>query len=165
MSFEFTGIVKVVEVKKAKNNKTYYRLNIPQGGSDRWHSSFDSKVVELQGETVNFNAVKTDYGWNLKDYEIAAAQESAPQQARNEGKSGRSDHENVWIAAQGLVFRGVEVGFFQGMTHALEWFNKTIPVLEAIWNRDEETVKNLLNELELAEIGEPEEPPEEEELK
>ena len=163
MSYEFTGTVEVVEVKRSSKGKTYYRLNIPQNGSDRWHTSFDKKVIDLQGETINFNAVQTQYGWNLKEYEIA--QPGATAQANVPAHSkGRSAQENIWIAVQGMILRGIEVGFFQSMTDALRWFNKAMPVLQAVWDGDSKTFNNLLNVLELEEIGatEMEPPPEEE---
>ena len=160
MSYEFTGTVETVEIKKsAKTGKTYYRLNIPVDGSDRWHSSFDSKVTDLQGETINFNANKTQFGWNLKEYEIA--QSTLPEAPVTRGK-GRSDQENVWIAAQGIILRGIEVGYFLNIIDALQWFNKAIPVLQAIWDGDIRKFSTLLNELELEEIGAGEPPPEEE---
>lgn len=159
MSYEFTGTVEVVEIKKSGKGKTYYRLNIPVDGSDRWHSSFDSKVVELQGEMINFNATKTQYGWNLKEYEIA--QEAVPPAPVQSGGKGKSDRENIWIATQGMIFRGMEMGFFPSMTETLRWFNKTIPVLEAIWEGNRKRFDGLLNELELEEIGAGEPPPEE----
>lgn len=149
---EFTGTVKNVEVKKSGSGKTYYRLNIPQDGSDRWHSSFDSNVVDLQGVTINFDATKTQYGWNLKEYE--KVQGALPPAAQGNGGHGsRSNHENIWIAAQGLVFRGVEVGFFMNMIDALKWFNRAMPVLQAIWEEDDVAFDELIANLEMQEMG------------
>ncbi len=152
MSYEFTGTVETVEVKKSKNGKTYYRLNIPQGGSDRWHSSFDSKVVDLQGETINFDAEKTKYGWNLKEYEVVTKQQATPTSQTPTNRtpgSSRSNQENAWIACQGMINRGIEVGFFRSAFHALVWFSNVYPVLQAIWAGDHELVNEKLQELAL----------------
>ncbi len=161
---EFTGTVKSVEVKKSKAGKTYYRLNIPQDGKDRWHSSFDAKAVELQGETINFDASQTQYGWNLDEYEIApqapaSTPAGAPASAPAEHSyTNRSNRENVWIATQGMIFRGIEVGFFQSMTDALGWFQRAMPVLQAIWDEDEAKYYSLMEELQMDEM--PDEIPE-----
>lgn len=157
MGYEFTGIVEVVEVKKSKNGRTYYRLNIPQDGSDRWHTSFDSKVVDLQGETIIFNAEKTKYGWNLKDYEVIAGQDvpvNTPTGSTSK-LSSRSSKENAWIACQGLINRGIEVGYFKNILQALDWFAHVFPVLQAIYEGEQDLVEEKLQELALTYEEEP----------
>lgn len=152
MAFEFTGTVQTVEIKTAKTGKTYYRLNIPQDGSDRWHSSFDSKVTGLQGQTITYNADKTQYGWNLKEYEIAAAPAAVPEQAQASRGGGKSNRENVWIATQGFMQRAIDVGYCLNMVDALYWFRKTLHLMEALWDRDEGRFNSLMNDLELEQI-------------
>ncbi len=113
---KITGVVKSVESKVSRDGtKTYYRLNIPVDGKDRWYTSFDAKVLELAGKALSFEAQQTQYGWRLDNYEIQTnpATTKTAQQS-----SGRPVQEQAFIAAQALTKSGIEAGYYQNMQEA-----------------------------------------------